>query len=275
MIARAFAPSHITGFFYVYDNDDPMKAGSCGCGLTLEDGVTTEVRTAGKTEIYLNRELSSAPTTRTVVELLTERPVRIESKLTFPAGGGFGASGAGAFSTALALNKALSLKKTYNELAYDAHMAEVMNKTGMGDVAGMSLGGVVIRLKPGTPFLLDRIPSNSREIYCVYLGPISTKEILSDTREKARINVAGQKCLKSLMKVPTFEEFMRLSKEFTVSTGLASDRALRAIESVESQGGMASMAMLGDSVFSTIPDGLSEFGKVIKSKVCLSGAHPL
>src|SRR5271157_147487 len=275
MIGKAFASAHITGFFYVYDHDDPLKLGSCGCGFTLEYGFMTEVRTSARTEIYLNGELTDVCTNRTVVELLTDRPVRVDSTFAFPIGGGFGASGAGAFGTALALNKALGLKKTYNELAQDAHMAEVINRTGLGDVAGMSQGGIVIRLKPGTPFVLDRIPANSRDIYSVYFGPISTRGILSDTKAKALINEAGRKCLKSLLKEPTFERFMALSREFSISTGLASDRAIRAIESVESQGGMASMAMLGDTVFSTIPDGLSEFGKVMKSRVSLTPAHPL
>ena len=275
MIGRAFAPSHITGFFYAYDDDDPMKMGSCGCGFTLEDGVVTEVGPADMTEIYLNGKLSNASTTKTVIELLSAMPVRIDSKLAFPVGGGFGASGAGALSTALAMDRTLGLNKTYNELAYKAHAAEVVNKTGLGDVAGMTLGGLVVRLKPGTPFSLDRIPTGPKDIYCVYFGPISTKSILSDPKEKAAINEAGRKCLKSLIKEPSFENFMRLSREFSVTTGLASRRAVDAIESVESRGGIASMAMLGDTVFSTIPGGLDDFGEVRKSRISLAPAHLL
>jgi pantoate kinase len=190
-----------------------------------------------------------------------------------PVGGGFGASGAGAFSTALALNQALGLGKAYNELSYAAHVAEVRNRTGLGDVAGMTLGGVVIRLAPGTPFTLDRIPSAPRDIYCVHFGPISTKSVLSDPKEKALINEAGKKCLKELLRKPTFEHFMRLSRKFSVDTGLISPKSLDAIEAVEAFDGMASMAMLGDTVFSTIPDGLSRFGTVIKSRICPYGAH--
>jgi pantoate kinase len=273
MIGRAFAPSHITGFFYAYDDDDPMKMGSCGCGFTLEHGAVTEASPADRTEIYLNGKLSHASTTKTVIELLSAMPVRIDSEFAFPVGGGFGASGAGALSTALAMDQTLGLNKTYNELAHKAHAAEVVNKTGLGDVAGMTLGGLVIRLNPGTPFTLDRIPTGPRDIYCVYFGPISTKSVLSDPKEKAAINAAGRKCLKSLIKEPSFEHFMRLSREFSVSTGLVSGRARYAIEAVESRGGMASMAMLGDTVFSTSPDGLEEFGEIMKSRIGLTPAH--
>ncbi len=79
------------------------------------------------------------------------------------------------------------------------------------------------------------------------------KACLSDPREKAAINEAGRKCLKSLLKKPTFPELMRLSRSFAVETGLISERALDAVEAVESHGGMASMAMLGDTVFATDP----------------------
>jgi pantoate kinase len=271
MIGKAFAPAHITGFFYIHDDEDPLKMGSCGCGITLEEGAHTSAWPADRTDIYLDGVLSDASTTRTVIGALTDRPVHVETDLDLPVGGGFGDSGAGAFSTALAVNQALGLNRTYNELSCAAHAAEVKNRTGLGDVAGMMLGGVVIRRAPGTPFLLDRIPSVPRDIYCVHFGPISTKSVLSDAGEKARINEAGKKCLKELLKVPTFEHFMRLSRRFSVETGLISDRALDAVEGVEAFDGQASMAMLGDTVFSTIPEGLP--GQAIKSRLSLCGAR--
>jgi pantoate kinase len=274
MIGKAFAPAHITGFFYAHDDADPLKMGSCGCGFTLEDGVHTDVWPSGTTEVYVDGMPSEASTTRTVIELLTDSHVHVESDMGLPVGGGFGASGAGAFSTALALNQALGLGKTYNELAYAAHVAEVKNKTGLGDVAGMTLGGVVIRKKPGTPYVLDRIPVEAKDIYCVHFGPISTKSVLSDPKEKAAINEAGKKCLKELLREPTFEHFMRLSRRFSVDTGLISKKALDAVETVEAFDGMASMAMLGDTVFSTTPEGLTRYGTVIKSRISLCGARP-
>jgi pantoate kinase len=108
-------------------------------------------------------------------------------------------------------------------------------------------------------------------IYYVYFGPVFTKSVLSDPREKTAINEAGRKCLKSLRKKPTFPELMRLSRYFAVETGLISERALDAVETVESHGGMASMAMLGDTVFATAPDGLAEFGEVHRSAINMTG----
>jgi len=154
---------------------------------------------------------------------------------------------------------------------YAAHVAEVTSGTGLGDVAGMNSGGVEIRLRPGVPFAVDRIPVPQTFIYYVYFGPISTKSVLSDPREKAAINEAGRRCLKSLLAKPTFTELMRLSRSFAVETGLISDRALDAVEAVEAHGGMASMAMLGDTVFSTSPDGLAGFGEMHRSAISVTG----
>ncbi|WP_424358091.1 pantoate kinase [Methanocella sp. MCL-LM] len=205
MMVRAFAPGHITGFFVIREHEDPLKTGSCGAGLSLDDGVYTEVTLSqdGETRILLNGVESEATTTRTLLDLLTDQPVLINSRLSVPVGGGLGASAAGAMSTALALNELLGLNKTFNDLCHAAHLAEVSNGTGLGDVAGMSNGGVEIRLRPGTPFALDRIPAAPTFIYYAHFGPVSTKGVLSDEREKKQINRAGEECLKALLKKPS------------------------------------------------------------------------
>ena len=38
-----FVPSHITGFFSIYDNEDPLLKGSLGVGVLLDKGVVTEI----------------------------------------------------------------------------------------------------------------------------------------------------------------------------------------------------------------------------------------
>jgi pantoate kinase len=268
---KAFAPAHITGFFIAHDDPDPLLMGSCGAGLSLEEGAFTEVFLSDKTEILLNGRPAEASTTSAVIRLLTDKPVRVDTRLSIPVGGGLGASAAGAVSTALALNEVLGLEMSMDELLYAAHIAEVTSCTGLGDVAGMSSGGVEIRRKPGIPFAVDRIPVPPTYIYYVCFGPISTKSVLSDAREKAAINEAGRRCLKLLLEKPTFQELMWLSRSFAVETGLISKRALDAVESVESHGGLASMAMLGDTVFATIPDGLSEFGEVRRAAINMTG----
>ena len=38
-----FVPSHITGFFSIFDNENPLLKGSLGAGVLLDKGVITEI----------------------------------------------------------------------------------------------------------------------------------------------------------------------------------------------------------------------------------------
>lgn len=278
--AKAYAPGHITGFFQIHENENPHRKGSTGCGIVLNGGVTTEVKvgeSVEKTEIFLNGKEVEGRTTRTVTEMVTNMPVRISSWAEIPTGCGFGASGAGAIGTAYALNRALSLNQTSKNLTEYAHVAEVINCSGLGDVAGQSSGGVVIRLQPGGPEfgLVDSIPTHEARVFCIVLGEISTKSVLKDTDVAWRINTAGKASMSELLKKPTLENFMYQSKEFASKTGLMSSRAKDIIEAANASGGLASQAMLGDTVFAVAPDfqefplfeTLQEFGEVLEYSI--------
>jgi Predicted archaeal kinase (sugar kinase superfamily) len=205
---------------------------------------------------------------------MTELPVRIRSWSEIPTGCGFGASGAGALGTAYALNKALSLNQTGRSLTEYAHVAEVVNCSGLGDIAAQSNGGVVIRLQPGGPEfgLVDRIPAPESRVFCIVLGEISTGSVLRDEAAATRINSAGKIAMSELLKKPTLENFMQQAKAFASKTDLMSSRAKDVIEAANACGGLASQAMLGDTVFAIAPDSqefalyeaLQEFGQVLE-----------
>jgi pantoate kinase len=272
--ARAFAPAHITGFFCIQDHEDPCKKGSIGCGIVLDGGVITTVTFSEKlddTQITLNGEIVCADTTRSVVDMLSNSPMLVESIANIPVGCGFGASGAGALSTAYALNDALSLNLTAEKIIETAHIAEVVNRSGLGDVIAQSYGGVVIRKKAGAPQYssVDWIPVAEKEIFCLALGELDTRHVISDPDIVWRINAMGKGAMKKLLASPSFETFMRCSRDFALGTGLASNLIIDIIEAVESAGGLASQAMLGESVFVTavperreeVIETLSEFGQ--------------
>jgi pantoate kinase len=272
---RGFSPAHITGFFAACRDADPMKAGSIGCGLCLEAGARTEVEAAAETEILLNGTVSEAPVSRFVVDRLARAPVRVKTELEIPLGSGFGASGAGALGCAHALNALFDLGLTANQAASVAHAAEVVNKTGLGDVAAQNAGGLVIRLRPGAPGRgeVDRIPIPPSAVCCVVRGPLSTAEILTDAAVMKEVNHAGTSCLKELLRRPTLKEFMRLSRDFALQTGLASSWTRDAMEAAEAGGGMASMVMLGEAVFSFgAARALKEFGAVRHMRISQRGA---
>jgi len=278
--AKAYAPGHITGFFQIHENENPHRKGSTGCGIVLNGGVTTEVRlgeSVEKTEIFLNGKEVEGRTSRTVSEMITDKPVRINSWAEIPIGCGFGASGAGAIGTAYALNRALSLNQTVKSLTEYAHVAEVINFSGLGDVAGQSNGGLVIRLQPGGPELglVDSIPAHEARVFCIVLGEIQTKSILKDPTVAWKINTAGKAAMSELLKKPTLENFMCQSKDFAIKTGLMSSRAKDIIEAVNASDGLASQAMLGDTVFAIAPysqefplfEALQEFGEVLEYNI--------
>ncbi len=288
----AWVPSHITGFFAAHRKDDPLRSGSIGCGLCLSLGATTTIEesehTAGKKEgedgeidILLNGVPSRAPVSRYVAERLTSgmypaHSVRLKTELEMPFGAGFGASGAGALGCAYALNSHFNLGLTADQAACVAHAAEVSNGTGLGDVIAQNSGGLVVRLEPGGPGIgrIDRIPVPQLLVDYVVRGPISTREVLSDQGVMQSVNEAGHAALKELLKRPTLQDFMELSRRFTVQSGLASDWALDAIEAVWADGGMASMIMLGDAVFAFGgAEALKSFGQVHTVTISQRGAN--
>lgn len=275
---RAFAPAHISGIFIIDMKKDPLLSGSMGAGVCIEDGAVTSVRRAQETTVKINGAISEAATTLSAIKLLTTKPVLVETELSIPVSAGFGASAAGALSAALAVNDALSLGMTFNDLANAAHVADVKNRTGLGDVAGMTCGGIDIRKHSGIPPVgrIDRIPCRNENISWVSFGEISTRSVLSDEMKKKSINKAGKLRLKELMKKPTMDNFFRQSCAFAKQLEIMSPKVRDAIESVEAAGGLASQAMLGDTVFAINDNGaLSEFGEVIKSRISHAGAHLL
>ncbi len=275
---KAYSPSHISGFFEICDNKNPLYKGSVGCGLVLDSGCVTEVSLTNQIKIEINGVEEDANTTKYVLDNLAgESKITVSTDFEVPIGCGFGASGAGALSTAIALNELLSLNMTLNEVVQIAHRAEVKNNTGLGDVIAEAYGGIVIRKKPGPPGIgvIDGIPLREEKISYVVLGKKLTKTILEEGNAeiKRRINEFGREALKELMRKPTLEHFMLVSRNFSRQIEIISDKCRDAIEAVAAEGKVASVAMLGDTVF-VIGDSeaLSSFGEVKESKLSNSGA---
>ena len=89
----------------------------------------------------------------------------------------------------------------------------------------------------------------------------------------------GRYCTKKLLEKPSVERLFSLAWEFTRKTNLADTVVLEAIEKANTLG-MASMCMLGNSVFaigetSTLCKILSPYGKVFCCTVDERGARVL
>lgn len=254
----AFAPGNISGVFKVIPHDDPAHMHSLGLGLTVSEGVRVAVsRAEADYSVSFNGEPIDFPTVRSVVEYLTSDPVRVVIESPLPLSCGFGLSGASSLATAYSLDALMGHGRSQEDLAMVAHVAEVENLTGLGDVCAQFHGGCLVKLTPGEPLGAQRLAVEEQPLYYRYFGPISTRAVLSDAPARERINRAADTALHSLDHLSSQEEVdfnacIDVCKSFAVNSDLLRDQAVRdTIEAIEVMGGSASMIMLGNAVFST------------------------
>ncbi len=275
--AKAFAPANISCFFKIYEHKNPRWMGSYGVGFTLNEGVIVEVSKAKRNEVVFNDISISFPTLLDVANKLTKQKLRIYIKSKLPLGCGFGISGASALATAYAINDLLGLKKSKKELAIIAHIAEVENKTGLGDVVNQYYGGFCLKLKPSSHFVVKKVPINNVDVYCKYFGKISTKSIITNMKLRNKINNSADISLKKIQQLIKnnkniqFKEIIKISKDFATNSGLLNDKkTIETIKNIKNNNGSASMIMLGNAVFSDKP-----FENSLKFKITDKGAHLL
>ena len=286
MKSTAFAPGHISGFFEPIYEQDLSRTGSRGAGINISLGVVSEVIAEGSTkqdfEIYVNNRKSSAPVIKLALKyLLGNNPIHVVVKTTLdlPVKQGFGMSAASALSATYALAKAMGVSK--NEAMKASHFAEVQLKTGLGDVMASCFGGVEIRKSAGLPpwGVIEHIPGKYEMVLCIVGKKLDTKKILSDSIKANKIVDYGRYCTKKLLEKPSIENFFSLSQTFAKKTDLADEYVLKAID-IANQFGMASMCMLGSSVFAIgktdeLCKSLSSFGKLYVCSVDEFGARVL
>ena len=303
--AKAFCPAGISSFFQVCDREpsgkpltDPERIGARGGGFAIQKGVTTEVNVVESKErevkIIINgKPAPEAETTRTVVNILLEKvdssySVTVRHWVKVPIGAGFGASGAGALSTALALTEALNIGLSYNQVARIAHIAEVNCRTGLGTVSGLMIGGCVVVLEPGAPNhgSVDRIPvPPDYHMVAGVFKPRLTREFLESVPKRELINKWGQKTIDTILAEPSLQKFLQASKEFAIKTGLATKRVRKLMERAERAGAIgAAQNMVGEAVHAlvkadkveSVVKAFEEFlphEKVLVAKIDLQGAR--
>ena len=274
--AKAFAPANLSCIFVIKKNKNPAKSGSLGLGFTVNRGVLVTIKKISnikktnkkiiidknykknnnqKNIIYFNNKKINFPTVNSVIEKLTNEPVEVNIKSELPLGCGFGLSGASALATAYALNKLFNLDKTKKQLALIAHIAEVENGTGLGDVVNQYYGGFLVKYKSSYMFKVKKILINNKKIYYVYFSAISTKKVISNEKIKDKINNAGLNSLNKIKKLNknnlNLNNLIKISKEFALNSGLLKNKkVIETIKNIENNNGNASMIMLGNAVFS-------------------------
>ncbi len=272
MKCSIFVPGHITGFFQIIDHHNPLYKGSRGAGAVLNKGILTELKIEDGVEdvqVKINgkSDPKNASITYKTIDLiknsfkLEDKKITIKHEFQVPISTGFGTSAACALGTSLAITKTLNLPLTFNKAASIAHLAEIEMKSGLGDVMAEITGGIVLRLKEGSPGIgmADRIiEKNNDEIFIISktLGEIETSTIIEDPYYKKRINQTGRKLLDELMEKPDLKTFIKLSRKFAEETSLMNSELHELVEVFEDETMGSSMAMLGNTAFalSKTPD---------------------
>lgn len=277
--AAAFSPCSITGFFRIDDRfEDPLRVGSIGATVALRNGVTTRVvvKTARKTRVLAKFNRKPLPANSVSYHVAKhflddcEKPVHAEitHHCELPVGCGYGTSGAGALSLSFALNEAMGLSMSLMEAAQIAHASEVARRTGLGTVSSAFTGGLAIRTVPGAPGIgrVQRfLPPASARLLTASFGPISTRRLLQNAPFKTQVNTCADRLLARLEQRVSLGGFLSLSQGFTNCLGLASKRLSRLISRFEMMGMVASMAMLGETIFTVIQkDSLSGAKKAVQ-----------
>jgi len=278
--------------------EDPLRIGARGGGFVISKGVTAKVEVkeaeASRISVYINgKPAPEAKTSENVVKKILSRAkgaydVRVEHDAQVPIGAGYGASGAGALAAGLALNEALALRLTYNEVGRIAHVAEVECKTGLGTVAPLMLGGVVVTVKSGGPrfCLIDRIPLKPNyKIVSGCFGPIATKTVLASPRVRRRVNRFGRRTLNEILEETSIQNFMASCKRFAADVGLMSSRVRRLIDAMEKAGAIgATQNMVGEAAHALVEEDrvekvveaagrLMSSEKIYIAKIDLTGAR--
>lgn len=221
---RVLIPLHITGFWYVVNSYNPMFTGSLGAGLTLDPPVIAEICNS-RCKLVINDLCVESPVINTaerLARLEAARGIQVRSKVML--GNGYGLSGATALAY-LTLNMLNKNILTLNMVSQLAHIAEVLNETGYGDVISEFYGGgLVLRTSPGPPGVgsVDIIPtSNSLKVVTVLLGNLTTKEMMSKFGNL--INNVGIEVYTKFIESPSIEVFAELSHEFSLKVGMLSN----------------------------------------------------
>jgi pantoate kinase len=295
MRGSAFSPAHITGFFKAEldEGKKPELQGSLGAGFSIEKGVTTTVDVEYSEFTDFKIRVSGYQPDNTQVSEFVVREflknldgnyfVNIHHDIRVPVGYGLGCSAAVALSLSYALNEAFGTRFSREQLGKIAHNAEVICRTGLGDVLASYHGGFEVRVKGGAPGIgqLKKIPAESYCAIMICFSPISTKQFLKE--RLASINGLGGKMVNKLVQTGDIGQFHEFSVEFAKYVNIITPKMQTVIEDLKSHGIKSGVALFGETIFTLVPENaegevveiLEKYpdGIIIRSKIDEIGAR--
>jgi pantoate kinase len=239
--------------------------GATGGGYVLPKGVTTRARVTendgeGRVEVVVDGDPNyRATTTRKALDLLFAdhgRPkgtLTLEQSMGVPVGYGFGASAAAAISAVYAAAAATGLRLAKRELAYYAHVADIVEQTGLGTVSvtydGTGAGAITKAGAPGVSrFFNVEYPAGTR-IVTASLAPFRKSDAISRPRTVKRINELGDRALRTLEASPDIETLASEGERFSELLGLMTPEVRDLAKLAKASGAAhASQNMIGHAI---------------------------
>ena len=273
MDGMAFCPAHVTGFFKaeLEENTSLENLGSQGAGFSIKKGVKTIVRARKKTKYditnfhlnILGYQTDNVQVSEFVIKKFLDLVgpdvfVDVDHHITVPVGYGLGCSGAVALSLGLALNQALDTGLSKEQVGLIAHEAEIICKTGLGDVLASFYGGFEIRTKSGAPGhgIVKKIKSGNHTAVIICFSPISTKRFI--TERLHLINGLGGRMVTKLERSKNIIEFQDMSLEFAKYVNVITPKMTRVIKDLNKNGINCGVALFGETIFSLVPKNQEE-----------------
>ena len=273
MDGMAFCPAHVTGFFKAEldENTRLENLGSQGAGFSIQKGVKTTVRARKKTKYditnfhlnILGYQTDNVQVSEFIIKKFLDLVgpdvfVDVDHHITVPVGYGLGCSGAVALSLGLALNQALDTGLSKEQVGLIAHEAEIICKTGLGDVLASFYGGFEIRTKSGAPGhgIVKKIKSGNHTAVIICFSPISTKRFI--TERLHLINGLGGRMVTKLERSKNIIEFQDMSLEFAKYVNVITPKMTRVIKDLNKNGINCGVALFGETIFSLVPKNQEE-----------------
>jgi len=251
-MTTAFCPGHLTCFFRPVRTADVMTTGSEGAGIRLSLGSVVHIdeRSDKKVCMMIDGKSSEAKISKRVASILADGrgfDITVENQL--PVSQGFGMSAAGAIAAGVCICKILG--KDENEAYKAAHIADIEEMGGMGDVSALTAKGPIsVRTTAGFPPNGNVISKGcKRDLTLIVIdGELETKKVLADEDMVRLISSAGDIAMRSYL----FDgRLFKASRYFSTITKLESPAMRSALSDL---GGNAAMCMLGNSIFTTLSE---------------------
>jgi len=264
----AFAPAHITGFFQILFNEDEMKAGSRGAGISLSLGSYATVEKSKKTIISKKTGVAR----EAIKKFYGNYKVKIKNDL--PISQGFGISGSSALASSIAISHIENIPYEF-ALRY-SHMADLKNKTGLGDVIASFYGGMECRIEPGIEGRIKKWKVDKKILIMVAGKGIRTQNIIGNEKFIERINETGEECMREFLRKPDFENFLIQSRKFSMESGILDAKMKKILDSLN-RVGPAAACMIGNSFFGEwdkkMMKEMKKYGRVYEAYVDNEGAR--